>query len=403
MTAFLAFPSFRFPAMADPAASSTSRATRPTTARRRPRAASPTFDASPAPSASEAGTPAPAATGDEGKESVEAAEGLGDRQPRLDPHDVPAPVERFDTDLIGAMETLNLDPRQGTLAGFELPADALESLRSRAAAQQAAAGSEAEPSPQSRPAVTAEASSEVQPQAATRAQVIPQPAGARIADIAAYLRVDDAGSANPDRPATTDGPTRSNVQPVQRSRTSAPFEASSSSSSLPLQAGLAPADSPRSDRPDAAGAAALAQSASTAALADTVAALSRALAEEREAAAASRRRTARLLAVMACASVLVLALAIAQFVVLARVARESAAAQQKTEALLRSQQLALAAFLDTASGAAADIRGTADAMAGRLAALPSHQGAAQAGSSAPASTQSPLARHARATRTHKGG
>lgn len=417
MTAFLAFLSFRFPAMADPAASSTSRVTRPTTTRRRARAASSPSDALPTPAASEPGTAAPAAVAappapdHEGNEIVGLAEGVGDPSRALDSHDLPAPPERLEADLLGAMETLNLDPRQGTLAGFELPADALESLRSRAAAQRAAADSEAQALPPlpSSPAVAAEASVEHSPQAVTRAEVIPQPAGARIADIAAYLRVDDAGSASAGRPAAVDALTRGNVPAVRRRSMSTPFEAPASSPlsspSLPSKAEPASADSPLSHPVNTTGADAVgpAQSASTAALADTVAALSRALAEERRAAAASRRRTARLLAVMACASVLVLALAVAQFVVLARVARESAAMQQKTEALLRSQQLALAAFLDTASGAAADIRGTADALAGRLAALPSRQGAAQGTSSVSASTQSALTKHSRSARVHKGG
>jgi len=239
--------------------------------------------------------------------------------------------------------------------------------------------------------------------ASMRAQVIPQPAGARIADIAAYLRVDDAGSADPAQAGPADGPARNRLQPAKRAWTSGAAQGSSSSSSSSSSLAPPSADSPASGSAEAIGAAQVAQTASTAVLAETVAALSRSLAEERRAAAASRRRSARLLTIMACASVLMLALAIAQFVVLARVARESAAAQQKTEALLRSQQLALAAFLDTASGAAADIRGTADAMAGRLAALPSRQGAAPGAPSASVSTLTPSARHARTAHTHRGG
>lgn len=398
--------------MADSAASSTPRVTRPAAGRRRARAASPVSDAPVAPLGSEPDVPAPVATGDDGQgggkgnEVVDAGQRLEDRQQTRDSHDELLPAERIGTDSLGAMDALHFDPRQGTLAGFELPADALDSLRSRAAAQRAAAETEGAPVPQALSAVTAQTSSAVQGQVSTREQVIPEPAGARIADIAAYLRVDDTGHATSGQSAAAEGSARSRLQPVKRPSTSAPVETPASLSSLPPPAAPASADSRGSHdagRADAAGTAALAQGASTSALADTVAALSRALAEERRAAAASRRRTARLLAVMACASVLVLALAVAQFVVLARVARESAAAEQKTEALLRSQQLALAAFLDTASGAAADIRGTADVLAGRLAALPSRQGAAQAISSGPASTQPSLAKHARAARAHKGG
>ena len=414
MTAFLAFPSFRFPAMADPAASSTPRVTRPAPSRRRARAASPAADASSAPAASEPGTSALSATGggneanksNEREEGVAAAQGNTRRQGESISRDEPPPAERLDADLLGAMETLNFDPRQGTLAGFELPADALDSLRARAAAQRAAAESAAELMRDSPSPVTEEVSSAAPEQPSTRAPVLPQPAGARIADIAAYLRVDDAGSTNPARSAMAEAPARSQVQPAKRPWTSTPVEMPTSLSSFVSQAVPAPVDFPAVDTARDSGseaAAASAQTTATAALADTVAELSRALAEERRAAAANRRRTARLLAVMACASVLVLALAVAQFVVLARVARESAAAQQKTEALLRSQQLALAAFLDTASGAAADIRGTADALAGRLAALPSRQGVTQGASLAPASAQVPSAKHSRAARTHKGG
>lgn len=350
---------------------------------------------------SEPSTPAIAAAGTEGNEGAAlVAEGSVGRDRPEDSREE-SPAERLDSDFFGALETLNLDPRQGTLAGFEVPADALDSLRARAEAQRAAAEREAETvplSPAAETGVGTPALHEPAP-ASMRAQVIPQPAGARIADIAAYLRVDDPGSVDPTQAGPADGPARNRLQPARRAFTSGAAQGSSSSSSLAPPS----ADSPASGSADAIGAAQVAQTASTAALAETVAALSRSLAEERRAAAASRRRSARLLTIMACASVLMLALAIAQFVVLARVARESAAAQQKTEALLRSQQLALAAFLDTASGAAADIRGTADAMAGRLAALPSRQGAAPGAPSASVSTLTPSARHARTAHTHRGG
>jgi len=388
--------------MADSAASSTSRVSRPATARRRARAASPASDAPSNPTVSEPSTPAIAAAGPEGNEGAAlVAEGSVGRDSPEDSREE-SPGERLDSDFFGALETLNLDPRQGTLAGFEVPADTLDSLRARAEAQRAAAEREAETvplSPDPETGVGTPALHEPAP-ASMRAQVIPQPAGARIADIAAYLRVDDPGSVDPTQAGPADGPARNRLQPARRAFTSGATQGSSSSSSS-----LAPpsADSPASGSAEAIGAAQVAQTASTAVLAETVAALSRSLAEERRAAAASRRRSARLLTIMACASVLMLALAIAQFVVLARVARESAAAQQKTEALLRSQQLALAAFLDTASGAAADIRGTADAMAGRLAALPSRQGAAPGAPSASVSTLTPSARHARTAHTHRGG
>lgn len=388
--------------MADSAASSTSRVSRPATARRRARAASPASDAPSNPTVSEPSTPAIAAAGPEGNEGAAlVGEGSVGRGHPEDSREE-SPGERLDSDFFGALETLNLDPRQGTLAGFEVPADTLDSLRARAEAQRAAAEREAETvplSPDPETGVGTPALHEPAP-ASMRAQVIPQPAGARIADIAAYLRVDDPGSVDPTQAGPADGPARNRLQPARRAFTSGATQGSSSSSSS-----LAPpsADSPASGSAEAIGAAQVAQTASTAALAETVAALSRSLAEERRAAAASRRRSARLLTIMACASVLMLALAIAQFVVLARVARESAAAQQKTEALLRSQQLALAAFLDTASGAAADIRGTADAMAGRLAALPSRQGAAPGAPSASVSTLTPSARHARTAHTHRGG
>lgn len=382
--------------MADSAASSTPRVSRPATARRRARAASPASDAPSVPAAPEPDTPAFAATGNEGDEAVGAAHRNAPHQRLQDARDEQPPAERVDVDLFGAMETLNLDPRQGTLAGFELSTDALDSLRARAAAERAAAETEDEPASESPFRATGAASSALQ-EHATREQVIPEPAGARIADIAAYLRVDDAGGANPSQPERS---SRSRMQAAKRSWTPAPASASTSASTPASPSAPASAEAPASTAVDAAG---LAQAASTAALTETVAALSRALSEERRAAAVSRRRAARLLAVMAFASVLVLALGIAQFVVLARVARDTAAAQEKTEALLRSQQLALAAFLDTASGAAADIRGTADALAAKLAALPSRQGIAQASSSSPASTQGSGARHSRGSHTHKGG
>lgn len=361
--------------MADSAASSTSRAPRPATARRRARAAA--AESGPqSPGAAlvlEASEPAaPATARDEGRDSADGGEG------RQDPRDERPHANRLDDDLLGAMQTMNLDPRQGTFAGFELPADALDSLRARVAAEGTAAESEAAPAP----SVTVPIPSVPAEQTAMPEQPIPeqpileQPPGVRIADIAAYLRVDDAASATARNSDAADKPAPAKAQPSTRPSTD--------------------------DRATgAANAANLAQAASMAALTETVAALSRTLAEERRVAAESRRRMARLFAVVTGVCVLVLALGIIQLVVLARVARESAAAQEKTEALLRSQQSALAAFLDTASGAAADIRGTADALAARLAALPSRQGAAQPSSSSPSSQQASSSKHARSARMHR--
>jgi hypothetical protein len=105
-------------------------------------------------------------------------------------------------------------------------------------------------------------------------------------------------------------------------------------------------------------------------LAQAVAALQAALAEEHRAAREARRLTTRLIAIATGVLFLVLLAGIAQTVVTVRAAHASAVAQEKTGALLRAQQTELAAFIDEASVASADVHKAADALDAKLATLP---------------------------------
>lgn len=255
---------------------------------------------------------------------------------------------------------MNLDPRQGTLAGFELPADALDSLRAHVAM----------------PVTDEPAAVPIQMAFDGTASEL----GAAVPDAKPAV---ESASASLDQtsasaPVIEAAPTRRERRPLTRQQP--PGRASDAQAQAQASA---PAPAPTS-----------------AALTETLAELSHALAETRRAAADSRRHITRLVIFVLAVSSLLLALSVVQMIVLVRVGHASVAAQEKTEALLRSQQSALAAFQDTASVAAADIRGTADALNAKLAALPSRP-TAQGQAQSQTLPQSPAAKHVRPVRAHK--
>lgn len=326
--------------MADSAASSTSRSSAPATTKRRTRAAS--SDANQRPTR----TAFALERADEARDAVtpDSGEDNGNRSGLFaddDAHDAPhAP---------------SFDPRQGTLAGFELPAEAFASMSGEAQAatiEQPAALAEPEmpvgleiatgeavtaklafeaapPSPIAPIAPIAPAAAATAPTAVPTAQAAPavsQPSQAATPIDAAPER---AAPAAPGRPA--------NPSPARRQ---APARA--------------PENAPHNDR-----AAAL----SAAAFAEAMAAMQGTLAEERRAAQERWRRTKRMLSLATVAALVLAGLSIVQTVVLLHLAREGAAAQQRTEALLLNQQTTLAALAEAASGAFANVRAIANAAA----------------------------------------
>lgn len=291
--------------MADSTASSTLDAPRPATTKRRARAASSDTDNRPARAAL----------------LVEAEAGQVHRTGRGKGVAGDRPVDLFPADdALAAAYTMNPDPRQGTLDGFELPADALASQTERAA-----------------PDVSGPAVRDPAPPAP--APALPEPARA----------VGDTGAP----PTNTPDDNAPNFAPPRR-QTPARQPAARAASVGRM------ADAPSRD-----------------ALVQTVAELQAALADERRAARESRRHTTRLVSIAIVTLLLMLVLGVAQIVVAMRASRESAAAQDRTEALLRAEQTELAAFTDAASAASADIRGAAAALNAKLAAPPARTAAAQ--------------------------
>ncbi|MEX3958297.1 hypothetical protein [Trinickia sp. EG282A] len=290
--------------MADSAASSTSGLRRPATTKRRARAASSETDNRPARVA--------LFVEDAVQTVARAAQGAG------------AAVEKSvdlvpPEDALAVAHTMNLDPRQGTLDGFELPAEALSSLRER---------EEKEPT---RP----------------------------VSDAGDFVEIEEAAAKSSPSGASSrrQAAARKSTEPAARSANLA--EAADASSQRPYDA-----------------------------LTQSVAALQAALVDERRAADASRRGTRQLVVAALAISLIVGVLSVVQTVVAVRASEASAAAEQKTAALLRAQQTELAAFVDAASAASADIRDAADSLDAKQSAQPARASAAapSAGKHAPRPT-----------------
>jgi hypothetical protein len=308
-------------AMADSTASSTLDAPRPATTRRRARAAS----------SNTGNRPARAAhlVEDEAEPARRTGRGNGVAGDR--------PVDLFPADdALAAAYTMNLDPRQRTLDGFELPADALAAQTERPALGVSGRAVK-DPAPQAPaprdPVTQAPAVHSSAPQTpAPQEPALPKQAETARATGAVPTR-------RPDNNTPDIGP--------QRRQTPARQPAGRVAS-----VGRVP-DTPSRE-----------------ALAQTVAELQAALADERRAALESRRQTTRLVSVAILLLLLVLVVGVVQAVVSVRASRESAAAQEKTEVLLRAQQAELAALSGAASAAAADVRGAVAALTAKLAAPP---------------------------------
>ncbi len=367
--------------MADSAVSSTSGVSRPATTKRRARAASTETDNRPARAA--------LAVEDAAQASPSAAEGHGAAV-------VETAIDLFATDdTPAAAHTMNLDPRQGTLDGFELPADALASLRereqmlveSRSGRQQPSDGRE------HRNRSLADIESDIE-KAASRSASVEESKAVAVAEADEPTSgATGAGSAaatarapkEPTRRRLPEGGNRAVIdEPAGNSPGAAsPREPAVVRKSTEAAARVANA----AEESDAAALATRAYDA----LAQSVAALEAALVDVRRAANENRRRMTRLAVAALAALLLVLVLGVVQTVVAIRAADASAAAEQKTGALLRAQQSELAAFIDAASGAAADIRDAADSLDAKLAAQPARSSAG----APPAVKHAPRSTHAR--------
>jgi hypothetical protein len=338
------------------------------------------------------------------------------------------PVDLFAADdTLAAAHAMNLDPRQRTLDGFELAADALESLRERLGASVAVGHELATEEPAG-------------PEHVERAPV--ESAGLVHAPVAQELAAPEpvlARVASHQRPAKAGRDTATTPSPRVRKEPAPPVPGASAAvpakggrggraqahgPARSLEMGAAAvsavgadvldsahltdarrlADEAPRDEPDApaapshersagdtvnrapshrptlpgrspqrAASAGLSPDASAGdALMQTITALQAALADERRGARESRRLARRLVWIAMAILLVVLALGVTQTLVAMRVARESVTAQQKTEALFRAQQVELSAFIDAASGASADIRDAAGLLNAKLAEPSTH-------------------------------
>lgn len=304
------------------------------------------------------------------------------------------PVDLFPADdALAATYTMNLDPRQGTLDGFELPADALASQTERAALDVSgpAVRDPAPPAP-ALPPEPARADGDTGAPPMARVHKDPVSAAPGVGDAVSVDEVRPrAGGAAPlpstgfsgvpavegladtskgaaARQGPADGPDESSTSRTPNTKTpddNAP-NLSPPRRQTPARhpAGRAVSISRTPDAP------------SSDALAQTVAELKAALADERRAVHESRRQTTRLVSMAILLLLLVLVVGVVQAVVSVRASRESAAAQEKTEALLRAQQTELAALSGAASAAAADMSRAAAALSAELAATQVRKAAA---------------------------
>lgn len=268
-----------------------------------------------------------------------------------------------------------IDPRQGTLLGFELPAEALALIAeeqappvaelvapaqpTRGARGKPAAVDRAAPEPvlipdaaQAQPAPAATGSengSESGTLAGAREPGLLSP-GAALASVRQQAARRPAQTA---RPGGTPAPIEASAPPVPPT----PEFAVSSAAVAAPEAPIAPA----AQRADVA--AHTFDMARPAELAETVASLQEALAQERLAAQERWRRTRHWLGLALGGLVLLFAISVAQTVALISFSHRAQADQQKTQSALNEQQAALAGLASSTSALAALIPAPAPAQA----------------------------------------
>jgi hypothetical protein len=280
-----------------------------------------------------------------------------------------------------ALEAMNIDTRQGTLAGFELPDDVLaavgmpiagqgdETVSSEAPASapaaQAKASRNARGARPSEAAVEAPASllasrDEVVPQAASAespslmatpdASAVPESTAALDA-VLAPSSIEVASAISSVAPARRQAAARPGESAVSRTPRAGEAEATPDSAEPAASKTIQPETPPQIAQPAAARRAPDLDWARATAFADTVDALYGVIADQRRTAGDHSRRMKWLLSVVVAALLVTIAIGITQTALLMRLTRESAAQQQRIEDMLRSQQATLATLADAAASA----------------------------------------------------
>ncbi|WP_309491319.1 hypothetical protein [Trinickia mobilis] len=241
------------------------------------------------------------------------------------------------------LEALNIDARQGTLAGFELPGEVLapssaavaSAIRSVASArrQSAARSSESTMSGTPRPGEGGGAPDETAAASVETVQSEGPPQGARSGAAS-------AGTASAGASARA-GEGAAEPAPASAQQSAAPSHGKAFAREA---APYAPAGSRRAPDLDWARATAFA---------DTVDALYGVIADQRRAAGDHSRRMKWLLSIVVAALLVTIAIGITQTALLMRLTHESTARQQRIEDMLRGQQATLTTLVDAAASASA--------------------------------------------------
>ncbi|HEX7683533.1 MAG TPA: hypothetical protein VF446_08325 [Trinickia sp.] len=337
-----------------------------------------------------------------------------------------------DAELADAGLAPHFDPRQGTLLGFELPAEMLEALTSEgtgigkglrlpataeAVAEAAAASTGQSPAASGLAIAGAASAMQAQPDmllddaspderetpaSAAKPAVVRESAGAkqtgdnaRASDASAKLLTPETAekAASPAKAASSRQTARS--APVRAKEPSisgdgvngASTERASTASVSAASLLSAPSASPSSSSGDA-GPASSSEPAESASLARTVASLRGALEQERYAAQQRWRRTRNWLAVALAGVALVFAASVAQTVALVGFAHRAEAAQQQAQNALNDQRAALENLASATSALSARIQ-TPDGQAPTAAA------------SAPVNSEQPRSKHAKSTHARR--
>jgi|SRR5579863_660462 len=261
------------------------------------------------------------------------------------------------------LEAMNIDARQGTLAGFELPDDVLMAVgmpvAERAETEGEALGSSKAPAPaeakasrHARGARSSDAAVDAPtPGAESRGKDTPEAASGAMPAIA---KTPDADAATK-RAAELDAilaPSSAGVASAIRGVASARRQ----TAALPSE-NAANGNSPRAGEAAATPVPAASRSAPdldwarATAFADTVDALYGVIADQRRAAGDHSRRMKGLLSIVVAALLVTIAIGITQTALLMRLTRESAAQQQRIEDMLRSQQATLTTLADAVASA----------------------------------------------------
>ncbi|MGV2287786.1 hypothetical protein AAHK20_03670 [Trinickia sp. YCB016] len=254
-----------------------------------------------------------------------------------------------------ALEAMNIDTRQGTLSGFELPDDVLLAV-GMPVAERAETGGEAVASSKA----TAQAPAEAK---ASRPARRARPSENAASDNSLLADEAEATSVSTEVVAATVVQTVVPETPPQSSAASAETSAGPASALAPepAPASAEPSAAPAQAKPLAREAAPYTPAASrrapdldwarATAFADTVDALYGVIADQRRAAGDHSRRMKWLLSTVVAALLVTIAIGITQTALLMRLTHESAAQQQRIEDMLRSQQATLTTLADAAASA----------------------------------------------------